>query len=244
MATCHLSQRPMIALTEKGIDFQLKKVACARGEPKDPELSALFAAVSPGDAAARVMVPLLEHEENDDVFRMIESGPICEYIDETWPDRVPLWPRDSRKRYAMRLFMDTADSADFVGPLWTVDNFAEKIREHASKLKLINCCLEKHASPGGDFFLGDQFSMVEVMFAPLLQRWKVAGELIGFHGTKLAEDLGLDRFVRWMKATFNRPSVVSTFPEEVFAKMRFDAPLNITYDIVGGDLTNIKVGKA
>eukprot|EP00927_Polykrikos_kofoidii_P072501 TRINITY_DN6860_c0_g1_i1.p1 TRINITY_DN6860_c0_g1~~TRINITY_DN6860_c0_g1_i1.p1 ORF type:complete len:235 (+),score=47.42 TRINITY_DN6860_c0_g1_i1:118-822(+) len=234
----------MIALTEKGIDFQLKKVACARGEPKDPELSALFATISPGGGAAKVTVPLLEHEENDDVFRMIESGPICEYIEETWPDRIPLWPSDSKKRYAMRLFMDTAGSAGFIGPVWNVDEFAEKIREHVSKLKLVNCCLEKHASPGGDFFLGDQFSMVEVMFAPLLQRWKVAGEIRGFGGTKLAQDLGLDRFVRWMNATINRPSVVSTFPEEIFAKLRGEAPLNITYDIVGGDLTNIKVETA
>lgn len=227
----------------KGIDFELKKVACARGEPKDPELCALFAACSPGGASANVTVPVLEHEVGGQTFRMIESGPCAEYIDEAFPDRAPLWPNDPRQRFAVRLFLDTAGNAGFIGPLFWSD-WAEKIAEHVPKLKLVNACLEKYSTPDGDLLL-DQLSMAEVMIGPMIQRWKIIGEIKGFNGMKLAQDLGLERLCRWMDAVVNHPVMVSTFPEEFVAKVRADAkPVNISYDIVDGNVTNIKAEAA
>lgn len=227
----------------KGIDFELKKVACAKGAPKDPELCALFAACSPGGESANVTVPLLEHEVGGQMFRMIESGPCAEYIDETWPDRVPLWPRDPKQRFAVRLFLDTAGNAGFIGPLFWSD-WAEKIAEHAPKLKLVNTCLEKYSTPDGDFLL-DQLSMAEIMIGPMIQRWKIVGEIKGFNGMKLAQDLGLERFCRWADAVANHPVFISSFPDEFVAKVRAEAkPVNISYDVVDGNVTNIKAEAA
>lgn len=218
-------------------------MACAKGEPKDPELCALFATLSPGGASATVTVPLLEHEVGGQAFRMIESGPCAEYIEEAFPDRVPLWPNDPRQRFAVRMFLDTAGSAGFIGPLFWSD-WAEKITDHVPKLKLVNACLEKYSTPDGDLLL-DQLSMAEVMIGPMIQRWKIIGEIKGFNGMKLAMDLGLERFCRWVDAVINHPVLASTFPEEFVAKARADAkPVIISYDIVDGNATNIKAEAA
>merc|ERR1712124_192572 len=108
------------------------------------------------------------------------SGPCSEYVDETWPDRAPLWPSDPRQRYAVRLFLDTAGSAGFMGPLfWS--NWEESLAGHWPKLKLVNTCLEKYATPNGDFLL-DELSMAEVIVGTLVQRWKTIGEIKGFNG--------------------------------------------------------------
>lgn len=227
---------------EKGIDFELKKVACAKGQPKDPELCALFAACSPGGESANVTVPLLEHEKGGEMFRMIESGPCAEYIDEAFPDR-PLWPVDPKQRFALRLFLDTAGNAGFMGPVFWSD-WAEKITEHVPKLKAVNACLEKYSTPDGPFLL-DQFSMAEVMIGPMIQRWKIIGEIKGFNGMKLAQDLGLERFCRWADACVNHPSLSNAFPEEFTAKAREDAkPVNISYEVVDGNVTNVKAEAA
>lgn len=225
------------------MDFELKRVACAKGEPKDPELCAHFAALSPGGESANVTVPLMEHEVGGQMFRMIESGPCAEYVDETFPDRCPLWPRDPKQRFAVRLFLDTAGNAGFIGPLFWSD-WAEKIAEHAPKLKLVNACLEKHSTPNGDFLL-DEISMAEVMIGPLLQRWKIVGEIKGFNGMKLAQDLGLERFCRWADAVVNHAALTGTFPEDFVTKVRENAkPVNISYDVVDGNVTNLKAEAA
>lgn len=239
MAMCPFAQRPQVALAAKGIDYDLKKVACAKGEPKDPKLCALFAELSPGGASANVTVPLMEHEVDGKLFRMIESGPCSEYIDEVWKDSLPLWPNDPKQRFAVRMFLDTAGSAGFIGPLFW-NEWPEKIAEHVPKLKLVNACLEKYATPDGDLLL-DQISMAEVMIGTMIQRWKHIGEIRGFNGMKLAQDLGLERFCRWVNACVNHPALVSTFPEEFVEKVRRDAkPVKISYDIVDGNVTNIK----
>jgi len=175
---------------------------------------------------------------------MIESGPCAEYIDDVWPSVAPLWPRDAKQRFAMRLFMDTAGNAGLIGPLfWPSEAFAEKIEDQIPKLKACNACLEKHGVPGGDFFLGSQFSMVEVMVGPMVMRWTVIGEARGFDGIKLAQDLGLTRLVSWMEATRRHPSVLSTSTlDEVRDKiLAAYKPVNITYDIIDGNAANLKV---
>lgn len=226
-------------------------MACQKGQPKDPELCALFAACSPGGDAANVTVPLMEHETDGQMFRMIESGPCSEYVNDAFPDRFPLWPSDPKQRFAVRMFLDTAGNAGFMGAMfWTAENGAEKIAEHVPKLQLVNACLEKYSTPDGDFLL-DQISMAEVMVAPLLQRWKIIGELKGFNGMQLAKDLGLERFYRWADAVVNHAAVSSTFPEEFVEVLRanefsgFDCkPFKISYEVVEGNVANVKAEPA
>jgi len=231
------------------VDFELKKVSCGKGAPKDPELCALFAALSPGGESANVTVPLLEHEIDGQMFRMIESGPCSEYVDEAWPDRFQLWPSDPKQRFAVRMFLDVAGNAGFIGPLFWSD-WAEKIAEHAPKLKLVNACLEKYSTPDGDFLL-DQISMAEVMIAPMIQRWKIIGGIKGFDGMQLAQDLGLSRLCRWVDAVINHAVVADTFPEEFVAQVRTNTfpgadfkKVKISYEVVDGNVTNIKVEAA
>lgn len=177
------------------------------------------------------------------MFRLIESGPCSEYIDEVWPSVAPLWPSDAKQRFAMRLFIDAAGGAGWMGPLfWPSEAFAEKLEGQIPQLKACNACLEKHAVPGGDFFLGGQFSMVEVMVGPMIMRWTVIGEARGFNGIKLAQDLGLTRLVSWMEATRRHPSVLSTSTLDVVRDKILSVykPFNISYEIVDGNVANLK----
>lgn len=232
----------MIALFEKRIPFTLKRVACARGEPKDPELCALFAGLSPGGYEATVTVPLLEHDTGSSVVRLIESGPCAEYVDEAWPDQVPLWPECPRQRWAMRLFMDTTGNAGFLGVLFASDEeVAEKIEELAPRLKLVDACLEKHGEPGGPFFLGSRFSMADLLVAPMVVRWVVVGSMRGFDGLKLAQDLGLSRLALWAKAVSEHPSVLATLSADYVAAARAGTEsLRVSYEVVDGSLKNVR----
>lgn len=233
----------MIALTEKNIPFTLKRVACARGEPKDPELCKLFASISPGGAEATVTVPLLEHNTGSTVVRLIESGPCAEYVDEAWPEQVPLWPACPKQRWAMRLFMDTSGNAGFLGVLFcSTGELAEQIEELAPRLKLVEACLEKHGDSGGPFFLGPNFSMADLLVAPMIVRWVLIGRMRGFDGLQLAQDLGLGRLASWAKAVSEHPSVSSTLSDDYVAAARAGTePVKVSYEVVGGVLTNVRV---
>jgi glutathione S-transferase len=86
-----------LALEHKRLPYELKMLSFQEGDLRKPE----FAAVS-----ARAKVPAIV----DGAFSLYESGPICEYLDEKYPDAPKLFPGDVEKRALVRRLTAEADA--------------------------------------------------------------------------------------------------------------------------------------
>lgn len=90
------SLKPLLALYEKGVDWQHKFV-----DPKKFEQhSDWFKKVNP-----RGQVPALDHDGRI----VTESTVICEYLEDVFPDDNPLRPADPYKRAEMRVWTKWVD---------------------------------------------------------------------------------------------------------------------------------------
>jgi glutathione S-transferase len=89
------SQRVRLVLAEKSLPWTSRHVTLTKGE----QLTTEFKKLNP-----RGLVPVLV----DDGRVIVESGVICEYLDEVFPDP-PLKPADAAARAAMRVWAKLPD---------------------------------------------------------------------------------------------------------------------------------------
>ena len=85
-----------LCLAEKGLAFDSKVIDLVKGEHHSPE----FLKLNPNG-----VIPLLILEDGRALY---ESGTICEYVDETWPEP-PLRPADAYGRAEMRNWIRHVD---------------------------------------------------------------------------------------------------------------------------------------
>src|SRR5918993_1383545 len=90
------SRRVRLCLAEKGLAFDSKVIDLVKGEHHLPE----FLRLNPNG-----VIPLLILEDGRALY---ESGTICEYVDETWPEP-PLRPADAYGRAEMRNWIRHVD---------------------------------------------------------------------------------------------------------------------------------------
>jgi glutathione S-transferase len=90
------SLKPMLTLYEKGLDFKIRQLNPAAFEHHED----WFKAINPNG-----QVPALEH----DGAIITESTVICEYLDESFPDQVPLRPATPLGRAHMRQWTKWVD---------------------------------------------------------------------------------------------------------------------------------------
>lgn len=156
------SQKIAIALTELGVEHERIKVDLGAGEQR----SDAFRAINPNGH-----VPVLE----DEGMLLWESNAILAYLGEK---EGKLWPSDAKgKAEALRwLFYCTSTVEPVVGPLWYEDVIAprigrekdeELIASHMKSMTRIAALLEDHLQSNG-WFLGDDYSLVDASFGPLL----------------------------------------------------------------------------
>ncbi|MBU2993367.1 glutathione S-transferase family protein [Octadecabacter sp. 1_MG-2023] len=88
-STC--SQKVRLCLAEKGLEYESKLVNLATKEQLAPE----YLAMNPNG-----VVPTLVHDGRP----ILDSGVICEYIDEVFPDN-PLMPKDPVERAQVRAWI-------------------------------------------------------------------------------------------------------------------------------------------
>lgn len=100
--------KPRIVLAEKGIDWTGHYIDILKGEQFQPA----YLRLNP-----KGVVPTLVHDGH--VIR--ESTPMCEYLDEVFPDP-PLKPADALDRHAMRVWTKRIDEEVF--PATAVVTFA------------------------------------------------------------------------------------------------------------------------
>src|SRR5918993_2525553 len=90
------SRRVRLCLAEKGLAFDSRVIDLVKGEHHSPE----FLRLNPNG-----VIPLLILEDGRALY---ESGTICEYVDETWPEP-PLRPADAYGRAEMRNWIRHVD---------------------------------------------------------------------------------------------------------------------------------------
>ena len=127
------SRRVRLCLAEKGLTFESKVIDLAKMEHHAPA----FLKLNPNG-----VIPLLILEDGRSLY---ESGTICEYIDETWPEP-PLRPADAYGRAVMRNWIRHVDglignliifnwvhSMAKVATQWSDAELAEKLANVPSK---------------------------------------------------------------------------------------------------------------
>ena len=184
-STCPFSHRCRFVLNEKACDFEIQDVDLYN---KPPEIDAM----NPyGD------VPILVERD----LTLYNPNIINEYIDERFP-HPQLMPADPIQRARARLFLYT-----FERELFTFVRVLEN-RDETEKRKAIarNQIREQlmQLSPifaKNKFLMGDEFTMLDVMMAPLLWR-------LGYYGIDLPKSAA--PLLKYAESIFARPAFIAS----------------------------------
>jgi len=170
------SLRGWLALKRTGAAFDEERVWFKR-----PDIKAQILAHSPSG-----LVPVLKHKKEDGPLLIWESLAIIEYLAELFP-QAGLWPGDSAARASAR-----AVSAEMHGGFSPLrnhmpmdlqnpkpgqgqgDNMNEGVAENIERITEIwRDCRERFGESGN--FLFGSFTAADIMFAPVVTRFKTYG---------------------------------------------------------------------
>jgi len=208
---CPYVQRAVIALNEKGVAFERVDIDLAN----KPDW---FLAISPLGK-----VPVLTVASAKGEVALFESNVICEYIEDT-RGGAKLHPQDPLQRAQHRAWMEfgSAILSDLWGLETTADAaiFESKRGAIAAKFERVEAALG-----AGPFFAGQNFSLVDAVFAPIFRYFDVFDELID-----LAVFAKTPKVRKWRAELAKRPSVQTAvgadYPELLRAFLvRYDAHL-------------------
>ena len=184
-STCPFSHRCRFVLNEKACDFEIQDVDLYN---KPPEIDAM----NPyGD------VPILVERD----LTLYNPNTINEYIDERFP-HPQLMPADPIQRARARLFLYTFERElfSFVRVLENRDETEKRkaiarnqIREQLMQLSPIFA--------KNKFLMGDEFTMLDVMMAPLLWR-------LGYYGIDLPKSAA--PLLKYAESIFARPAFIAS----------------------------------
>jgi glutathione S-transferase len=208
---CPYVQRAVIALKEKGVPFERIDIDLAN----KPEW---FLRISP---LGKVPVLVVTTERGE--VALFESNVICEYIEET-QGGPSLHPSDPLLRAEHRAWMEfgSAVLSDLWGLETTTDpaTFESKRQAIAAKFARVEAALGQ-----GPFFAGEQFSLVDAVFAPVFRYFDVFDELADLRIFKETS-----KVQTWRAELARRPSVRAAvgadYPQLLRAFLkRYDAHL-------------------
>ena len=185
---CPYVQRAVIALSEKGVAFERIDIDLAN----KPDW---FLKISPLGK-----VPVLMVATGTGEVALFESNVICEYIEETQVGP-KLHPADPLARAQHRAWMEfgSAILADLWGLETTTDGAVFESKRHALIAKFARV---EAALGAGPFFAGDDFSLVDAVFAPVFRYFDVFDQL-----GDLAVFADTPKLRAWRAALAPRPSV-------------------------------------
>jgi glutathione S-transferase len=180
-----------VALEEKRLGYDVVEISLGAGAQRDPAYA---------DATVTGRVPALRHGD----FVLAESSAIVEYLDEAFPDRPPMLPRDLRARARCRQLMSWIRSDDTM-PIRAERSTATMFYERASTPlseaarkavdKLFRVA-ERVIPDGADSLFG-AFSIADADLAFLLQRLILNGDPVP------------ERLRAWADALWRRPTIAA-----------------------------------
>ncbi|MCA6101902.1 glutathione S-transferase family protein [Bradyrhizobium australafricanum] len=188
---CPYVQRAVIALREKGVPFERIDIDLAN----KPDW---FLKISP---LGKVPVLVVTRDDGKEVA-LFESNVICEYIEETQAG-AKLHPENALTRAEHRAWMEFGSA--ILGDLWGLETatdaaaFESKRQAVAAKFARVEAALG-----AGPFFAGQNFSLVDAVFAPIFRYFDLFDQL-----TDLAVFTHTPRLRAWRSALAQRPSVRS-----------------------------------
>lgn len=181
---CPYVQRAVISLAEKSVPFERIDIDLAN----KPDW---FKTISPLGKTPVLTVG------NRALF---ESAAILEYLEETQPN--PLHPADLLARAEHRSWIEFGSS--ILNDIWSlyVASDARAFQEKAGLLEAKFARLESRIDPGGPYFDGLKFSLVDVVFGPVFRYFDVF-DRIGDFGILSDKP----RMAAWRQALAARASV-------------------------------------
>jgi len=193
---CPYVQRAVIALAEKGVAFERIDIDLAN----KPDW---FLAISPLGKT-----PVLQVGDK----AIFESAVILEYLEETEPK--PLHPADPLIRAEHRAWIEFGSTvlSDIAGFYAAADEATFKTKTSQLEQRLARLESRVAASP---WFDGENFSLVDAVFAPVFRYFDVFEEIADFG--ILA---GKPKLARWRKTLAARPSVQSAVSADYPALLR------------------------
>ncbi|XDG01584.1 hypothetical protein ABKA04_001199 [Annulohypoxylon sp. FPYF3050] len=248
---CPFVQRAWVVLQEKRIPYQYIEI---NPYAKAPE----FLALNPRGLVPTLGVPVDQSTSSQakEVKRkpLYESAVICEYLDEAYDDATvhgpSLLPEDAYERARCRLWIDHISGKIIPGfykfiqhtpeKEYTIEEARENFLGHIRTL--VREMLEGEGGGTGPWFLGDRFSLVDIMLAPwakrlfLIDHYKPGGLGIPTEGQGGDDAKLWVRWGKWFDAITSRQSVKDTWSD--------DEQYIIAYKRYAEDKTQSEVAKA
>lgn len=213
---CPFVQRSWIVLHEKNIPHQYIEI---NPYHKAPE----FLALNPRGLVPTLGVPV--GRSGKEQKPLYESLVLCEYLDEAYSEESRfghrLLPEDAYERARCRLWIDhisTKIIPGFYKLLQHTQDKAYSIDEARAEFLGNIKTLVQEMDGSGPWFLGERFSLVDVMLAPwakrlfLIDHYKPGG--VGIDPAKAKDEEIWARWQKWFDAITARRSVKETWSDD------------------------------
>ncbi|KAI1404944.1 putative glutathione-S-transferase theta, GST [Hypoxylon fuscum] len=219
---CPFVQRSWIVLHEKSISHQYVEI---NPYNKAPE----FLALNPRGLVPTLAVPVGDGSKKQKP--LYESVVLCEYLNEAYDDEskhgASLLPKDPYERARCRLWIDHVGNKIVSGFYRFIQHTPEKdynieqARENfLGHIKTLMKEMLENGDEDGPWFLGQTFSLVDVMLAPwakrlfLIDHYKPGGLGIPAAGEGGDDEKVWARWRKWFDAIVDRPSVRDTWSDD------------------------------
>ncbi|KAF8633389.1 hypothetical protein AX17_004560 [Amanita inopinata Kibby_2008] len=186
---CPFAQRGWIALEEREIPYQYKEVNPYKKEKH-------FLEINP-----KGLVPAIEFKGK----ALYESLIVCEFLEDAYPDHSPhlLSPDPCSRAYA-RIWIDYI-TKNMIPGFYRVIQSQEKEKQDAALQELYKALRAFSEEIKGPYFLGDEFSLVDVAIAPWIVRDYLLEEYRGYTRDAVGE-----AWKKYAEVVEKRESVVKT----------------------------------
>ena len=185
---CPYVQRAVIALNEKRVPFERVDIDLANKPDWFLKLSPLG------------KVPVLVVRGDDGEVALFESNVICEYIEDT-QGGAKLHPQDPLQRAQHRAWMEFGST--ILSELWGLETTGDPAVFETKRVAIAaKFARVEEALGSGPFFAGENFSLVDAVFAPIFRYFDVFDTLIDL---SIFDDTPKVR--AWRAELAKRPSV-------------------------------------
>ncbi|KAI0017161.1 glutathione S-transferase [Xylariomycetidae sp. FL0641] len=215
---CPFVQRSWIVLVEKAIAHQYVEINPYRK-------AAAFLALNPRGLVPTLAVPV--DGQGKAQKPLYESAVVCEFLEEAYADEAehgaPLYPKDAYERARCRLWIDHISNKIVPGFYRFIQHTPAKeysIEEARTSFHGHIKTLVAEMDAGGPWFLGQAFSMVDVMLAPwakrlfLIDHYKPGGLGLPAEGRGGEDEALWARWRTWFDAIVERQSVKDTWSDD------------------------------